>query len=414
MFVIDWIAKNIKGDKTLWALIVIFAFISSLAVYSTSSNLEYVVRTGTTTAGYFFKHFLFVGLGIFTAFMVHKIPYRFFRPASRLGLLLAIGLLLMAIFTGTTIKEANASRWINVLGFSFQPSAFALIVLMVYVASYLAKNHDKKITFKDSLFPLWTPVVAITALVVFANLSTALIIVFSVVLLAFLGGYPFKYLLYIAGIGIALGGLLFLFAKAFPDLAPSRFSTWESRIDSYFAQDENKKEVYQVELSKMAIAKGGIVGQGPGKSTMKNFLPQSSSDFIYAIITEEYGSMGALFIMALYFILLFRLVVISQQAATLFGQLLALGLGIPIMLQAIINMAVAVELMPVTGQNLPLISSGGTSIWMTCLALGCILSVSARKRKDGKMEKDKPEADVEEELAENIIKITKDEKQKTK
>ena len=164
----------------------------------------------------------------------------------------------------------------------------------------------------------------------------------------------------------------------------------------------------------MAIAKGGIVGQGPGKSTMKNFLPQSSSDFIYAIITEEYGSMGALFIMALYFILLFRLVVISQQAATLFGQLLALGLGIPIMLQAIINMAVAVELMPVTGQNLPLISSGGTSIWMTCLALGCILSVSARKRKDGKMEKDKPEADVEEELAENIIKITKDEKQKTK
>ena len=164
----------------------------------------------------------------------------------------------------------------------------------------------------------------------------------------------------------------------------------------------------------MAIAKGGIVGQGPGKSTMKNFLPQSSSDFIYAIITEEYGSMGALFIMALYFILLFRLVVISQQAATLFGQLLALGLGIPIMLQAIINMAVAVELMPVTGQNLPLISSGGTSIWMTCLALGCILSVSTRKRKDGKMEKDKPEADVDEELAENIIKITKDEKQKTK
>ena len=178
MFVIDWIAKNIKGDKTLWALIVIFAFISSLAVYSTSSNLEYVVRTGTTTAGYFFKHFFFVGLGISTAFVVHKIPYRFFRPASRLGLLLSVGLLLMAIFTGTTIKEANASRWINVLGFSFQPSAFALIVLMVYVASFLAKNHDKKISFKDSLLPLWVPVAVITALVVFANLSTDLIIVF--------------------------------------------------------------------------------------------------------------------------------------------------------------------------------------------------------------------------------------------
>ena len=172
--------------------------------------------------------------------------------------------------------------------------------------------------------------------------------------------------------------------------------------------NNENKEGYQIERSKMAIAKGGILGQGAGKSTMKNFLPQSSSDFIYAIITEEYGLVGAFSIMLLYIVLLMRIVVISQKAPTLYGQLLVLGVGLPIILQALINMGVAVELLPVTGQNLPLISSGGTSIWMTCLALGCILSVSAHKRKEeGKMETDKPEADVEEELAEDIIKITK-------
>ena len=212
------------------------------------------------------------------------------------------------------------------------------------------------------------------------------------------------------GIAIAFLLLFLLIVKAFPDAFPNRVDTWMSRLES-FAGNDDDKEGYQIERSKMAIAKGGVMGQGPGKSTMKNFLPQSSSDFIYAIITEEYGSFGALVIMVLYVILLIRIVVISQKAPTLYGQLLVLGLGFPILLQALINMGVAVELFPVTGQNLPLISSGGSSIWMTCLALGGILSVSVQKRKDGKMEQDKPEADIEEELAESLIQIAKDEKQ---
>ena len=184
---------------------------------------------------------------------------------------------------------------------------------------------------------------------------------------------------------------------------PNRVDTWISRIES-FVGDADKEKDYQIERAKMAIAKGGIMGEGAGKSTMKNFLPQSSSDFIYAIIAEEYGSLGALIIMILYIFLLIRIVIISQKAKTIFGQLLTLGVGLPIILQALINMGVAVELLPVTGQNLPLISSGGTSIWMTCLALGLILSVSTTKRSKGQMvEKDKNIEEVEEELAEEIM-----------
>ena len=207
-------------------------------------------------------------------------------------------------------------------------------------------------------------------------------------------------------IAIAFLGLFFLVVKAFPDAFPNRVDTWMSRIESFIAS-EDEKEGYQIERSKMAIAKGIGLGQGPGKSTMKNFLPQSSSDFIFAIITEEWGTVGAIFIMLLYILLLVRIVAISLKAPTLYGQLLALGLGIPILLQAVINMGVAVELFPVTGQNLPLISSGGTSFLVTCIALGGILSVSVQKRKDGKMEKDKTEADIEEELAESALRQMK-------
>ena len=279
-------------------------------------------------------------------------------------------------------------------------------MLMAYVASYLAKNYGKKLSFKETILPLWMPVGVIAALVLLSNLSTAMLILSSVLMLTFLGRFPMKHIFSAIGIAIVFLALFLLVVKAFPEAFPNRVDTWMSRIESFMGGEDNK-EGYQIERSKMAIAKGGIMGQGAGKSTMKNFLPQSSSDFIYAIITEEYGSLGAIVIMVLYILLLIRIVVISQKAPTLYGQLLVLGLGFPILLQAIINMGVAVELFPVTGQNLPLISSGGTSLWMTCLALGCILSVSAQKRKDGKMEKDKPEADVEEELAESALRQMK-------
>jgi len=401
----EWLSKHIKGDKGLWALILIFSLATLVAVYSTSTNLVYVVGKGTPT-GYLFKQLVFVVLGFFVLYGMHKISYTRFRLAAKLLIPVAVLFLLMALFTGTTIEGANASRWLNFGFFSFQPSAFALVVLMAYVASYLTKTYGKKLTFKETILPLWLPVGTITALVMISNLSTAVLILTSVLILIFLGRFPFKHILSAMLIAIAFLGLFFLVVKAFPDAFPNRVDTWMSRIESFIAS-EDEKEGYQIERSKMAIAKGIGLGQGPGKSTMKNFLPQSSSDFIFAIITEEWGTVGAIFIMLLYILLLVRIVAISLKAPTLYGQLLALGLGIPILLQAVINMGVAVELFPVTGQNLPLISSGGTSFLVTCIALGGILSVSVQKRKDGKMEKDKTEADIEEELAESALRQMK-------
>lgn len=409
-----WLARNIKGDKATWAIILIFTLFSFLAVYSASTNLVYVIGKGTTF-GHFLRHGVIIAIGFVIIYVVHKIPYRFSRPISKLGLLVSAILLIFTALKGTTIDGANASRWIQlpIVGISFQPSTFALVMLMIYVASYLAENHDKKPSFSESFLPLWLPAIVVVGLIVPSNLSTAVLVAGSVGILAFIGKHPIKNMFIVLCIGIISMGFFLLLAKAFPDAFPNRVNTWVNRIES-FVGGADEKEGYQIERAKMAIAKGGLMGEGAGKSTMKNFLPQSSSDFIYAIITEEYGSFGAIIIMILYVILLIRIVVISQNAKTVFGQLLVLGVGLPIILQALINMGVAVELFPVTGQNLPLISSGGTSIWMTCLALGLILSVSTSKRNKGQMvEKDQNISDVEEELAEGIMEeINKGKKQK--
>lgn len=249
---------------------------------------------------------------------------------------------------------------------------------MVYVARYMSKINDKKITFKESILPLWMPVFLILILILPANFSTAAIMFVMVMMLVFLGGYPLRYLAVIIGAGMLSLTIFILVAKAFPDAMPNRVDTWMSRIES-FANEEVTEEDYQIEKAKIAIASGGIRGVGPGKSLQKNFLPQSSSDFIYAIIVEEYGLIGGLVLMVSYLWLLFRIVIVAQKSETIFGKLLVLGVGLPIVFQALINMAVAVQLFPVTGQTLPLISSGGTSIWMTCLSVGIILSVSVKR-----------------------------------
>ena len=210
-----------------------------------------------------------------------------------------------------------------------------------------------------------------------ANFSTTAILFVMILMMTFIGGYPIKYLAFILGAGIVLLSIFILTVKAFPDAMPNRVQTWESRIENF--SKEGGKDAYQVEKAKIAIATGGIFGVGPGKSVQKNFLPQSTSDFIFAIIVEEYGLLGGFVIVFIYFLLLFRIFVVINKTTTIFGALLVLGVGVPIIFQAIINMAVATNLFPVTGQTLPLISSGGTSIWMTCFALGIILSVSASK-----------------------------------
>ena len=372
--------KNIKGDRLIWAIAALLAIFSFLPVYSAASNLAYISGDGNTF-GFFVKHFMHLFLGFAIMYGVHKIPYKYFRGLSMIMIPIVLVLLVVTILQGTTIEGANASRWIQIpfVGVSFQTSTFASVVLMVYVARYLSKIKDKQVLFKETILPLWTPVFLILILILPANFSTAAIIFAMVILLSFLGGYPLKYLAAIMGVGIVGLTLFVLVAKSFPEVMPNRIDTWMSRVEN-FTNGEDTEADYQIEKAKIAIASGGIKGVGPGKSIQKNFLPQSSSDFIYAIIIEEYGLIGGLLLMSLYLWLLFRTVIVAQKAGSVFGKLLAIGVGIPIVFQALINMSVAVELFPVTGQNLPLISSGGTSIWMTCLALGIILSVSAKRQ----------------------------------
>ena len=374
--------NNIKGDRLIWAIAALLAIFSFLPVYSAASNLAYVGGGGNTFS-YFVKHFMHLFLGFTIMYGVHKIPYRYFRGLSMVMIPVVLILLVVTMLQGTTIEGANASRWIQIpiVNMSFQTSTLAAVILMVYVARYMSKIQDKEITFIETILPLWVPVFLVLILILPANFSTAAIMFVMTVILVFLGGYPIRYLAVIIGTGIAALILFVLVAKAFPDAMPNRIDTWMSRIQS-FSNGEDSEADYQIEKAKIAIASGGIQGLGPGKSIQKNFLPQSSSDFIYAIIVEEYGLLGGFALMILYMWLLFRIVIVAQKSETVFGKLLALGVGLPIVFQALINMAVAVELFPVTGQTLPLISSGGTSIWMTCLAIGIILSVSAKRQED--------------------------------
>ncbi|WP_027881025.1 MULTISPECIES: FtsW/RodA/SpoVE family cell cycle protein [Mesoflavibacter] len=386
------ILNNIKGDKLIWAIVALLAIFSFLPVYSAASNLAYVGGSGNTFA-FLVKHFMHLFLGFAIMYGVHKLPYRYFRGLSMVMMPLVFVLLIVTILQGTTIEGANASRWIRIpfINMSFQTSTLASVVLMVYIARYLSKIKDKTITFKESILPLWIPLFIVLALILPSNFSTTAIIFVMSMMLLFLGGYPLRYLLAMGAAGLVGLTFFILIAKAFPEAMPNRVDTWMSRIEN-FANGEDTEEDYQIEKAKIAIASGGVVGLGSGKSIQKNFLPQSSSDFIFAIIIEEYGLIGGLFLMVMYLWLLFRIVIVSQKADTIFGKLVVLGVGLPIIFQAMINMAVAVELFPVTGQTLPLISSGGTSIWMTCMAIGIILSVSA-KREEIKEKQSQDEGD---------------------
>ncbi|SDB66163.1 cell division protein FtsW [Flavobacteriaceae bacterium MAR_2010_188] len=373
------IFSNLKGDKLIWAIAALLAIFSFLPVYSAASNLANL-GGNSNTFSFFLKHFMHLVLGFAIMYGVHRVPYRYFRGLSIVMVPIVVVLLVVTLLQGTTIEGANASRWIQIpgVGMSFQTSTLAFVVLMVYVSRYLSKIKDKEIRFVDSILPLWIPVFFVLILILPANFSTTAIMFLMVMTLAFIGGYPIKYLLVIICTGIVALALFVLTAKSFPEVMPNRVDTWISRVES-FSNGGDSDATYQIEKAKIAIASGGIQGVGPGKSIQKNFLPQSSSDFIFAIIIEEYGLIGGVILLMLYSWLLFRIVIVSQKSETVFGKLLVLGVGLPIIAQALINMAVAVELFPVTGQTLPLISSGGTSIWMTCLAMGIILSVSAKR-----------------------------------
>jgi cell division protein FtsW len=386
--------KLIDGDLSLWVLLSLLAIFSFFPVFSASSNLAYVVGEGTPWY-YLFKHMVILIFGFGFMIGVHKIPYQYFKAISILSLPAVVLLLIYTASQGTVIDGANASRWIQIpfVGFSFQTSTLASVVLMIYVAHYLSKNYENPQSFKDSILPLWLPVFIIVSLILPSNFSTAALISVMVFMLAFLGGYPIRYLGVMIGCALLLALLFVLSAKAFPDLIPNRVDTWVSRIESFSQSDDQSVDNYQVERAKIAIATGGVTGLGVGKSVMKNFLPQSSSDFIYAIIVEEFGLLGGIGLIFSYLLILFRIMVIANRTTSVFGKLVVIGVGIPIIFQAMINMGVALQVLPVTGQTLPMVSSGGTSAWMTCVAFGVILSVSTAYYK--KEEQTEPKASNE-------------------
>ncbi|MBG6186237.1 FtsW/RodA/SpoVE family cell cycle protein [Flavobacterium sp. CAN_S2] len=381
--------NNLKGDKGIWSFVALLALFSFMPVFSASSNLAYIGQGNGNTLGYLVKHIMHIGIGFTIIFMVHKVPYHYFKAISKGALYIVWVLLAYTLIKGTVIAGANASRWIQVpfIGVTFQTSTLASMVLFIFVARYLSKAREVPIDFKSSVLELWIPVFVTLLFILPANFSTTALIFSMVLMLVFIGKYPLRYIGIVVGSGIVFLAFFILIAKAFPDAFPNRVDTWINRVDN-FTSDKPGEDDYQIEKAKIAIASGKIYGLGPGKSIQKNFLPQSSSDFIFAIIVEEYGLIGGLGVLSLYLLLLFRFVIASHKANSLFGKLIVVGLGFPMIFQAMVNMAVAVELLPVTGQTLPLISSGGSSIWMTCFALGIIISVTKKEEEIAQEMKD--------------------------
>jgi cell division protein FtsW len=362
----------LKGDKVIWAVVFILSLISILVVYSSSNALAQRSKSGNTEA-FLIRHAGQIFAGLMIMFFVHRMNYKYLSRISQVALWLSVPLLIYTLFGGRSSGEA--SRWLEIPGIklTFQTSDFAKCALIIYIARVLAIKQDKLIDLKIVFWQLLVPIGMICALILPANFSTSALIFVTCLLILFIGRVPIKFILGIIGItlvGAALFGTVIWYK---PDIV-KRGPTWKARIENFIAGDAQSN--YQAEQAKIAVAKGGLFGLGPGNSTQKNFLPQSASDFVYAIIIEEYGFLVGLFLLFLYMILLFRAIRILRNSEKTFGGLLAVGLCMSLVFQALINMAVAVNLFPVTGQTLPLISMGGTSIWFTSITIGIVLSVS--------------------------------------
>jgi len=367
---LKWI-NYIKGDRYVWGVAILLSLVSIILVYSSCSHLAFKYKQGDTIS-FLIKHIVHLGIGFSIMWMLSRVPFKYFYNSSILFFGIAVILICWAISGGETISGANASRWIRIAGFTFQPSELAKLSLFILLARNLVHYKDKLHSFKQSFIPILGPVILICALILPSNFSTSAIIFMISFFIMFIGRFSMKWLGVMMIIGVGSIALFCIVVTNFPNIS-NRVATWNARIECYFDKDCKS---YQVNHAKIAIARGGMWGQGPGKSVQKYFLPQSSSDFIYAVIVEEYGRIGGLFVIILYLLLLVRVIRIASKSDDEFAILMAIGLGFSIISQAFINMAVAVNLLPVTGQTLPLISAGGSSVWMTCAALGLILSIS--------------------------------------
>ena len=372
------LSKYFKGDKVIWIVITALFLISLLAVYSSTGTLAYRYRSGNTSF-YLFRHLKFILFGIFVILVVQRIPYTLYANIYKWFLRGAVVLLFLTLVFGT--KTNSAARWLTVpgLGMTFQTSDLAKFALIMYVSRFLALNQNSKAALEAAFKPIMIATFGICGLILPADFSTAFLLFATVWILMFVGRMPMKLLL--KTIAWSIAGLAIFIMLAYAFLDDSRIKTWENRIKHFFVEESvseagSTSDKYQINQAKIAIATGGIVGKGPGNSDQRNFLPHPYSDFIYAIIIEEYGLIGALIVLFLYLYLLHRAGTIVRKSSRTFPAMLVVGLTLSMVLQAMTNMAVAVELIPVTGQPLPLVSMGGTSILFSSVSLGIILSVS--------------------------------------
>ena len=368
----NWLETYFKGDRTIWLIVILLSIVSILAVYSSTGTLAYKYQSGNTEY-YLFKHGIIMILGFALMYAGHFVKYTFYARIANLGIIIAVPLLFLTLLMGSNINEA--SRWLTlpIIGLSFQTSDFAKVALILYVARALSKKQDNIKDFKSAFVPIIIPVGLVCGLILPANFSTSAVLFTTSVILMFIGRISVKYIAAMIGIAVTVFALFLMIAYVAG--YDGRISTWKARIENFSKGDSDGN--YQVEQAKIAVATGGVIGKGPGHSEQRNFLPHPYSDFIFAIIIEEYGLMGGTFVLFLYLLLFYRALQIVKRTERAFAALITIGCAFSLVFQALINMAVAVNLFPVTGQPLPMLSMGGTSIWFTSAALGIILSVSS-------------------------------------
>jgi cell division protein FtsW len=389
---IQSLSNRTKGDKVIWAVVILLAMISLLVVYSSTGSLAYKMYKGNTEV-YLFKQVMFISVGILIIYFAHRVNYTLYSRVSKILFFLVIPLLIYTLFFGVKLNEG--SRWIRlpIINLTFQTSDLAKLALFMFLSRLLSKKQHVIKDFKKGFVPVILPVGIVCALIAPANLSTALLVGATSLMLMFIGRVRMKHLMLVIGVAL-IPVVMLVMAAMFQHNNNAgiktktnsgsgmfvRLSTWINRVENFIytsadAQQDDDNN-YQVNQAKIAIAKGGWVGLGPGNSEQRNFLPHPYSDFIYAIIIEEYGLIGAAVIVLVYLIFLFRSIQLFRKCPYAFGAFLALALSFTLVIQACANMAVNVNLFPVTGVTLPLVSMGGSSFLFTCLAIGIILSVS--------------------------------------
>lgn len=400
--------ERTKGDKVIWAVVVILTLVSILVVYSSIGSLAY--KMNKSTESYLFKQVGFITLGVLIIYFAHRVNYTIYSRVATILFLVSIPLLFYTLKFGSSINEAN--RWIKlpVINMTFQTSDLGKLALFMYMSRQLSKKQNVIKSFKKGFLPLIIPVLIICLLIAPANLSTSLLIGGISMMLMFIGRVKVRHILIV--VATSLIPLLFLVfiskqyynreehkTKDLPSiLSIGRIPTWIKRVQDFMYADKAQTS-YQVQQAKIAIANGGWFGKGPGKSEQRNFLPHPYSDFIYAIIIEEYGLAGGFFIMFIYLLFLFRSIRLFQRCPYAFGAFLAVALSFTLVIQAMVNMGVNVNLFPTTGVTLPLVSMGGSSLWFTCFAIGIILSVA---RNVEQMEGEKPPKPIiEKSISEN-------------